>query len=115
MRGLRPFALAPLELAEFGECAREDAEGSGAGAFDGFLSLFDRPGLAVLQSQGGFEGGAAAQAPCGVDDFGSVGLLDGAGGGQVGFVGGAEFGVDFAFVGQDEVACGVKSGGKGVA
>jgi hypothetical protein len=107
------FATA-LDFAQFGERAGEDAEGSCAGAFDGLLGLFDREG-AVFQSQGGFDGGATAESPGGVDDFGGEGLFDGAHGSEVGFVGGGEFGVDRGFLAQDEVACGEKTGGDGVA
>jgi hypothetical protein len=109
----RLFAIL-LDFAEFGESAGEDAEGGGAGAFDGFLGLFDIP-CSVFEPDGLFNGGATAQAPGGVDDFGGKRFFDGACGGEVGLVGVTEIGVDFGFLAEDEVTCGEQSSFNGVA
>ena len=98
-----------LDFAEFVDGAGVDAVGVGAGAIDGLL------GAVVVLGHGGFEGGAAAKSPGGVDDFGGEGVFEGSVGREVGLVGGAEFGVDVGFGGGDEVGGGEESGRDGVA
>ena len=83
----------------------------GAGAVDGVEA-----GLEGGVGEAGFGEGAAAESPCGMEDFGGVGALEGRGGAEFGFEIGAEFVVFGLFVGKDEVAgreeavgCGVES------
>jgi hypothetical protein len=80
--------------------AAEVVAGMGAGAVDG-----GEAGLECgVGREAGFGEAVAAEPPCGMQDFGGVGALEGRGGAEFGFEVGAEFVVFGLFVGEDEVA-----------
>ena len=62
----------------------------------------------------GFDEGATAETPGGVEDFHGVGAFHGGGGAEVGLKAGAEFVVLGLFFGTDEVAGGEEAEGDGV-
>ena len=113
------FGLEPGEVLT-GEA--EFVTGVGSGAVD--LYLNGRSGLVLLHRvEAGFEGegeevgfdeGATAETPGGVEDFHGVGALDGGGGDEVRLEGVAEFVVLGLFFGADEVAGREEAEGDGV-
>ena len=100
----------------------EIVAGVGTGAVD--LNLSGGGGFVLLHGiEAGFEGGgeevgfdegATAETPGGVEDFHGVGALHGGGGTEVGLEGGAEFVVLGLFFGTDQVAGGEEAEGDGV-
>jgi hypothetical protein len=90
--------------------AAEVVAGMGAGAVDGVEAGLE----CGVGREAGFGEGAAAEPPCGMQDFGGVGALEGRGGAEFGFEIGAEFVVFGLFVGEDEVAGREEAVGGGV-
>jgi len=99
------FEVSRLEAAEFPKRTVEGALGGAAGAVDRDLEPVEFfVGQIVWRRN--FETGAAAEAPCGVNDFAGEGLLERRAGREFEPVASLEFIKDVALFGTDEVGDG---------
>ena len=94
-----------LEATELFQRAVECALGGRASAVDGGLQAIEFFFSQILR-RSNFDIGAAAQAPCGVDDFASEGLFERRVGRQFGEISGFELTEDVPLFGTDEVGDG---------
>jgi len=91
-----------LQAAKLLKGAMEGALRGGAGAVDGGLKAVEFF-VAQIIRRGDFEIGAAAEAPCGMDDFAGERLLERRVGRQFGEIAGLEFIEDVTLFGADEI------------
>jgi len=91
-----------LEAAKLLERAVEGALRGGAGAVDGGLEAVEFFVRQVLRWRD-FKIGAAAEAPCGVNNFTSEGLFERRVGREFGEIAGLEFTKDVLFFGANEI------------